>query len=60
MTAEQFYKLVRQMRLAQRNYFNTKSQFWLKQSIMLEKNVDDEITRVDEILQRKYEEGNLF
>jgi len=60
MTAEQFYKLVRQMRLAQQNYFKTKSQFWLKQSIMLEKNVDDEITRVDEILQRKNEEGNLF
>ena len=48
------------MRLAQQNYFKTKSQFWLKQSIALEKNVDDEITRVDEILQRKYDEGNLF
>ena len=60
MTAEQFYKLVRQMRLAQRNYFTTKSQFWLKQSIALEKNVDDEIKRVDGILKQKYEEGNLF
>ncbi len=60
MTAEQFFKLVRQMRLAQQNYFNTRSQFWLKQSFMLENKVDEEIKRVDNILQQKYEDGTLF
>lgn len=58
MDSKTFFKLVEQMRKAQRNYFDSRSSFWLQQSKLLEKEVDAEIDRVNDILRPK--EGELF
>lgn len=58
MDSKTFFQLVEQMRKAQRNYFASRSSFWLQQSKLLEKEVDAEIDRVNDILRPK--EGELF
>ena len=43
-----FISLVRDMRIAQRDYFKTRSKDNLKKSIALEKQVDAFLNRIDE------------
>lgn len=60
MDSKTFFQLVEQMRKAQRNYFDSRSSFWLQQSKLLEKEVDAEIDRVNNILNPQPTEGQLF
>lgn len=50
MTAREFFYLVAQMRTAQKEYFQNRSQQNLKRSIVLEREVDEEIRRVKELI----------
>lgn len=58
MTAKDFFKLVEQMRQNQKDYFKTRSAESLRRSKELEKQVDDEIARVNKIMSDK--QMNLF
>lgn len=58
MTAKDFFNLVEQMRQNQKNYFKTRSTESLHKSKELEKQVDDEIARVNKIMSEK--QMNLF
>lgn len=49
MNARQFYNLVRQMRAAQKNYFRTRDKSYLEAAKKIEKEIDAEIARVEEI-----------
>lgn len=60
MDSKTFFQLVEQMRKAQKNYFASRSSFWLQQSKLLEKEVDGEIDRVNNILNPQPKEGELF
>lgn len=62
MTNRQFFDLVVQLRLCQKEYFATRSRQSLEQAKALEKRVDDEITRVQGILARREQQQppNLF
>lgn len=55
MDHEAFYKLVVALRNKQKEYFRTRSQSALRESKALEKRVDDEIKRVENILKAKSE-----
>ena len=55
MDAESFFKLVAALRDKQKEYFRTRSQSALRESKALEKRVDDEIKRVEQILNDKRE-----
>ena len=58
MTAKEFFNLVEQMRKNQKDYFKTRSTESLRNSKELEKQVDDEIARVNKIMSNK--QMNLF
>lgn len=49
MNAEKFFDKVALMRRYQKDYFRTRSSFALRQSKVLEKEIDDEIERVQRI-----------
>lgn len=51
MNAKEFFYLVSDMRSAQKEYFDTKSQRVLVAAKLLEKRVDGEIERVKAILE---------
>ena len=53
MDAKQFYDLVVKMREAQKNYFRSRSQVYLKESIQHEKEVDKEIKKVNAIVAKR-------
>lgn len=53
MDHEAFYKLVVALRNKQKEYFRTRTQSALRESKALEKRVDDEIKRVENILKEK-------
>lgn len=55
MDHEAFYKLVVALRNKQKEYFRTRTQSALRESKALEKRVDDEIKRVEDILKSKTE-----
>lgn len=59
MTARDFFTLVTRMRDKQKEYFRTRSASVLQESKRLEKQVDDEIQRVNEIIKDK-QEPKLF
>ena len=59
MTARDFFTLVTRMRDKQKEYFRTSSASVLQESKRLEKQVDDEIQRVNEIIKDK-QEPKLF
>lgn len=59
MTAKDFFDLVTRMRDKQKEYFRTRSASVLKESKRLEKQVDEEIKRVSEIM-RERKEPRLF
>lgn len=50
MTAKEFFDLVRQMRQAQRDYFQSRDVLDLRRARALEGDVDREIKRVMEII----------
>lgn len=52
---EAFYKLVVALRKKQKEYFRTRTQSALRESKALEKRVDDEIKRVEDILKARNE-----
>lgn len=56
MTAKEFFDLVSDMRLKQKEYFRTRSSSVLSESKALERRVDDEIKRVKQILTEKQEQ----
>ena len=62
MDARQFYSLVVKMRKAQRDYFRTRTQLSLNESKQLEKLVDAEIKRVEQIQQQQadYQQQKLL
>lgn len=53
MNAEQFFRLVESMRKAQKNYFQMRSTQYLNESKQLERQVDAEIKRVNNILRER-------
>lgn len=53
MNARQFFDLVATMRNAQREYFRTRDKEWLLKSKDLERQVDEEIKRVESIVIKK-------
>lgn len=55
MDHKAFYRLVVALRNKQKEYFKTRSQSALRESKALEKRVDDEIKRVEDILKSKTE-----
>lgn len=55
MDHKAFYKLVVALRNKQKEYFKTRSQSALRESKALEKRVDDEIKREEDILKSKTE-----
>ena len=57
MNAKEFYDTVVKMRKAQRDYFRTRSQRSLNESKQLEKLVDAEIKRVEEVLKKQAEQA---
>lgn len=59
MNAKEFFGLVKEMRLQQKEYFKTRSSDVLKKSKALEKRVDDEIERVEKVMNEK-KQGCLF
>lgn len=60
MTAREFYDCVVKMRIAQKQYFRTRSSSALVESRRLESIVDDEIGRVRGILEGAPKQGDLF
>ena len=50
MTSREFFEKVAEMRRAQRDYFKTRDKETLIRSTQLEKEVDEEIKRVTDIL----------
>lgn len=53
MTARDFFDLVARMRDKQKEYFRTRSGSVLKESKQLEKQVDEEIRRVNGIIRER-------
>lgn len=51
MTAKEFFDLVSQMREKQKEYFRTRSASVLNESKTLERRVDAEIMRVNQVMQ---------
>lgn len=60
MTPRQFFDLVARMREEQKKFFRTKSQTALNESKRLEREVDREIARVEELLPSQPEQPKLF
>ena len=59
MNAKEFFGLVKEMRFQQKEYFKTRSSDALRKSKALEKRVDDEIERVEKVMNEK-KQGCLF
>ena len=59
MNAKEFFGLVKEMRVQQKEYFKTRSSDVLRKSKALEKRVDDEIERVEKVMNKK-KMGCLF
>lgn len=53
MSSKEFFRLVERMRLAQREYFRTRSGAALRDSKRLEQAVDEEIARTNRILEER-------
>jgi hypothetical protein len=62
MKPRAFFDKVSEMREAQKEYFKTRSSAALNRSKALEKEIDDEIARVNAILNKRPQvvQGNLF
>lgn len=53
MTAKDFFDLVSEMRLKQKEYFRTRSASVLNESKTLERRVDAEVMRVNQMMKEK-------
>ncbi len=53
MNARQFFELVAKMRQVQREYFKTRKKDWLIASKQFEREVDEEIRRVENLEAQK-------
>lgn len=53
MTPKEFFDKVSRMRKAQKEYFRTRSSRALSDSKRLEKEIDDEIERVNKVMEAK-------
>ena len=53
MKSKEFFDKVSELREAQKEYFKTRSNAALKRSKALEKEIDDEIARVNTILSKR-------
>ena len=53
MTPKEFFDKVSRMRKAQKEYFRTRSSRALSDSKRLEKEIDDEIERVEKVIEEK-------
>lgn len=60
MNAKEFFDLVSRMRKAQKDYFATRSTDSLFESKRLERAVDAEISRVEDILNKRPTQQTLF
>lgn len=60
MNAKEFFELVAKMRKAQREYFATRTNDALSKSKQLEREVDAEIKRVEDIMNKRPIQQNLF
>lgn len=62
MKARAFFDKVSEMREAQKEYFKTRNSAALTRSMALEKEIDDEISRVNAILNKRSQpiQGYLF
>lgn len=60
MTPKEFYEKVVKMREAQKSYFKTRSSMALQLCKRLEKEIDNEIARVDQITNKPNPQSSLF
>ena len=60
MKPKEFYEAVKEMRNAQKAYFRTRTTSSLEASKQLEKRIDDEIARVEEILHPSPKQMDFF
>ena len=63
MKPREFFDKVAQMRRMQKEYFKTRSSMAFSRGKQLEKEIDDEIKRVEGILGRsepRHRQGNIF
>ena len=60
MKPKEFYDLVVKMRKAQKDYFATRTKTALEQSKQLEREVDAEIRRVENVMNNKPTQQSLF
>lgn len=60
MDAKEFFEKVEKMREAQKNYFKTRSSMDLQLSKKLEREIDNEIARVNQIINKPNPQISLF
>ncbi|WP_373248797.1 hypothetical protein [Bacteroides thetaiotaomicron] len=60
MTPKEFFEKVEKMREAQKNYFKTRSSMDLQLSKKLEREIDNEIARVNQIINKPNPQSSLF
>ncbi len=60
MNSKEFFDKVVQMRKMQKEYFKSRSSISLSNSKKLEKEIDDEIIRVENILKKDVQQKLLF
>lgn len=59
MNSKQFYEAVENMRRLQKEYYRTRSSLALEASKRQERVIDEEITRVNNLLEKRNEQGEL-
>lgn len=57
MNAQQFYNLVKEMRKAQKRFFFSKEPADLQQAKKCEREIDEEIKRVEKILKQRRQQN---
>lgn len=60
MTPKEFFDKVVKLREAQKNYFKTRSSMALQLCKKLEKEIDDEIARVNRVVNNPNPQSSLF
>lgn len=60
MNAKEFFEKVVKMREAQKNYFKTRSSMDLQLSKKLEREIDNEIARANQIINKPNPQSSLF
>lgn len=59
MNSKQFYEAVENMRRLQKEYYRTRSSLALEASKRQERVIDEEIARVNNLLEKRNEQGEL-